>query len=132
MTIDPIDAPGTAVADPVSDPAAADAALLIRRLGDVLGDLALVVDGLQTDLGPTIAVAAVRDAAVLLEVQKLDLVSQSLRGLTDFLAAVGQCRVGREPLHLDRLAASLKLRSLADRMAGAHPHVAASEEADWF
>lgn len=110
---------------------AADAALLIRRVGDALGDLALAVDGLQAGLGPAVAAAAVQDAAVLLEAQKLDLVSQSLRGIRDFLAAAGQRRVGQEPLHLDRLAAALTLKSLADRMAGATPD-AADAEADWF
>ncbi len=120
-----------AAADPARDLATADAALLIRRVGDALGDLALTVDGLQAGLGPTVAAAAAQDAAVLLEAQKLDLVSQSLRGLMDFLAAVGERRVGQEPLHLDRVAASLTLKSLADRLAGVSPDTA-GDEADWF
>lgn len=117
--------------DPAQAVAADDAALLIRRVGDALGDLALAVDGLQVGLGPTLAAAAAQDAALLLQAQKLDLVSQSLRGLMDFLAAVGQRRVGRDPLHIDRVAASLPLKSLADRLGGATPHIAA-DEADWF
>ncbi len=120
-----------AAPDAARDLAAADAALLIRRVGHALADLAHSVDGLQAGLGPTIAAAAVRDSALLLEAQKLDLVSQSLRGLMDFLAAIGQRRVGEEPLHLDRVAASLTLKSLADRLAGATPD-AAGDDADWF
>lgn len=140
MTIDPLAppartarrrSPATVAADPAQTAAAADAALLVRRVGDALGDLALAVDGLQVGLGPTLAAAAVQDPALLLEAQKLDLVSQSLRGLMDFLAAVGQRRIGQEPLHIDRVAASLTLKSLADRLGGASPAIAA-DEADWF
>ena len=103
------------------DLAAAEATLLLQRMGDVLNDLALAVDGLQVGLGPAIASAAARDAALAVEAQTLDLVSQSLRGLMDVLAAVGERRLGQEPLHLDRLAASLKLKSLAHRIAGTTP-----------
>lgn len=117
--------------DALSRLAADDAATLVRRLSDVLDDLALAVDGLQVSLGPTIADAAVRDTALMLEAQKLDLVSQSLKGLTDFLGAVGRRRLGEEPLDLDRLAASLTLKSLADRLTGATPDVE-DDEADWF
>ena len=141
MTIDPRGGPveasprPSATAGPAPDAAralaAGDAALLIRRVNDVLGDMALAVDGLQAGLGPTIAAAAVHDAAVLLEAQKLDLVSQTLRGLMTFLAAAGERRIGQEPLQIDRLAASLNLRSLADRLAGATPD-AVADEADWF
>lgn len=117
--------------DAVRDAGAADAALLLRRMGDALDHLALAVDGLQAGLGPTIAAAAVQDPALTVEAQRLDLVSQSLRGLMDFLAAVGERRIGQEPLDLERVAASLKLKSLADQLGGTTPEVV-DEEPDWF
>lgn len=121
----------TATEEAVRDAGAADAALMLRRMGDALDHLAVAVDSLQAGLGPTIAAAAVQDPALTIEAQRLDLVSQSLRGLMDFLAAVGERRIGQEPLHLDRVAASLKLKSLADQLGGAVPE-AADEEPDWF
>ena len=109
------------------DRGAADAALLLRRMGEVLGELALAVDGLQVGLGPTIMAAAARDPGLAVEAQTLDLVSQTLRGLMDVLAAVGEHRLGQEPLPFDRLAASAKLKSLADRMTGSAPSAAADD-----
>ena len=131
MIIDPRP-PAARPAHAALDPAASDAALLMRRMGDAIGDLALAVDGLQASLGPTIAAAAVRDAGLSSEAQKLDLVSQSLRGLVDLLAAVERRRIGREPLDFDRLAGELKLKCLADRLSGTTPQPADGTDAEWF
>ena len=119
------------LADATRDVAADDASLLLGRFGEALGDIASAVDRLQVGLGPAIAAASAHDPALVVEAQALDLVSQSLRGLMDVLAAVGERRIGQEPLHLDRLASSLKLRSLADRISGTTP-AAADADLDLF
>lgn len=98
--------------------AAADAASLVARLGLALADIARAVDELGEDLASTLVAAAERDPAVLMRAQALDAVSQSLHGLTAFLAEVGRRRVGREPLHLETLAAALPLEALAARLSG--------------
>ena len=97
---------------------AADAASLIARLGLVLADIAQAVDELGEALASTLVAAAERDPTVLMRAQALDAVSQSLHGLTAFLAEVGRRQVGREPLHLDMLAAALPLEALVDRLSG--------------
>ena len=99
----------------------AEAALLVERVGRELTGLSLAVDELQASLGPALASAAASDASLMQQAQKLDLVAQSLQGLSAFLAAVGRLRIGREPLDLDGVAATLTLASLGARLAGRAP-----------
>ncbi len=99
----------------------ADAALLVERVGRELTGLSLAVDELQVALGPALASAAAHDDSLMQQAQKLDLVAQSLQGLSVFLAAVGRLRIGREPLDLDGVAATLTLASLGARLAGRAP-----------
>ena len=95
-----------------------DAALLVQRVGHEIASLAKAVGGLQTSLGPALAVAAVEEPGLMLEAQKLDLIEQTLHGLSTFLAAVGRCRIGSEPIDLHDYAATLSLAGLAGRLAG--------------
>lgn len=96
----------------------ADAVLVVQRVGHELAGLSIAVEDLQSALGPALAAAAAGDPGVLRQAQELDLVAQSLEGLSLFLAAVGRLRVGREPLDIEGVAATLKLASLGDRLAG--------------
>ena len=73
-------------------------------------------------LGPALASAAASDASLMQQAQKLDLVAQSLQGLSAFLAAVGRLRIGREPLDLDGVAA-VRARLLAALAAAEAPAV---------
>ncbi len=109
------------VPEQACDRGEADAALLVERVGRELDGLSLAVDELQVTLGPALAGAAEFDPDLMQQAQKLDLVAQSLQGLSHFLAAVGRLRIGREPLDLDGVAATLKLASLGARLAGRAP-----------
>ena len=95
-----------------------DAALLVQRVGHEVASLARAVGGLQESLGPALAAAAVREPGLMLEAQKLDLIEQTLQGLSTFLDAVGRCRIGCEPIDLRDYAATLTLTGLAGRLAG--------------
>ena len=95
-----------------------DAAILVQRVGHEIASLAKAVGGLQKSLGPALAAAAVEEPGLMLEAQKLDLIEQTLHGLSTFLAAVGRCRIGSEPLDLQDYAATLSLAGLAGRLAG--------------
>ena len=95
-----------------------DAALVVQRVGNEIASLAKAVGGLQKSLGPALAAAAVEEPGLMLEAQKLDLIEQTLHGLSTFLAAVGRCRIGSEPLDLHDCAATLSLAGLAGRLAG--------------
>lgn len=95
-----------------------DAALLVQRVGHEIASLARAVGGLQQSLGPALAAAAVEEPGLMLEAQKLDLIEQTLHGLSTFLAAVGRCRIGAEPIDLHDYAATLSLAGLAGRLAG--------------
>ncbi len=97
-----------------------DAATLVLRVGHEIASLATAVGGLQQSLGPALAAAAVDEPGLMLEAQKLDLVEQTLRGLSTFLADVGRCRIGSEPIDLRDYAATLTLAGLAGRLAGQH------------
>ena len=95
-----------------------DAVLLVQRVGHEVASLARAVGGLQQSLGPALAAAAVREPGLMLEAQKLDLIEQTLHGLSTFLDAVGRCRIGSEPIDLRDYAATLTLTALAGRLAG--------------
>ena len=95
-----------------------DAALLVQRVGHEIASLARAVGGLQQSLGPALAAAAIREPGLMLEAQKLDLIEQTLHGLSAFLDAVGRCRIGSEPIDLRDYAATLTLAGLAGRLAG--------------
>ena len=95
-----------------------DAALLVQRVGHEISSLARAVGGLQQSLGPALAAAAVEEPSLMLEAQKLDLIEQTLHGLSSFLTAVGRCRIGSEPIDLHGYAATLTLTGLAGRLAG--------------
>ena len=107
--------------DPPSDRGEADAALLVERVGCELTGLSSAVEELQAALGPALEAAAAHDPALMRQAQKLDLVAQSLQGLSIFLAAVGRLRIGREPLDIEGVAATLTLASLGERLAGRAP-----------
>lgn len=111
--------PAEAPAEP--DRGESDAALLVARVGGELASLSLAVDELQAALGPTLEAAAARDPGILQQAQQLDLVAQSLQGLSVFLAAMGRRRIGREPLDIEGAAATLLLASLGARLAGRTP-----------
>ena len=119
----PMSLPQRRPVDPVQDldRGEADAALLVERVGRELTGLSVAVDELQASLGEALAGAAANDPGVMQQAQKLDLVAQSLQGLSVFLAAVGRLRIGREPLDLDGVAATLTLASLGARLAGRAP-----------
>ena len=95
-----------------------DAATLVLRVGHEIASLARAVGGLQQSLGPALAAAAVGEPRLMLEAQKLDLIEQTLHGLSTFLANVGRCRIGSEPIDLGDYAATLSLAGLAGRLAG--------------
>ena len=54
-------------------------------------------------------------------------VGRELQGLSVFLGAVGRLRIGREPLDLDGVAATLTIASLGERLAGRAPGIASGE-----
>ncbi len=97
-----------------------DAATLVLRVGHEIASLATAVGGLQQSLGPALAAAAISEPGLMLEAQKLDLVEQTLNGLSTFLAAVGRCRIGSKPIDFRDYAATLSLAGLAGRLAGQH------------
>ena len=98
--------------------AESDAATLVLRVGHEIASLARAVGGLQQSLGPALAAAAMGEPSLMLEAQKLDVIEQTLHGLSTFLAAVGRCRIGSEPIDLRDYAATLSLAGLAGRLAG--------------
>jgi hypothetical protein len=99
----------------------ADAVILVQRVGHELTGLSAAVEELQSALGPALASAAAADPDLMQQAQTLDLVAQSLQGLSIFLAAVGRLRIGREPLDIEGVAATLTLASLGERLAGRAP-----------
>lgn len=99
----------------------ADAVILVERVGRELTGLSAAVEELQSALGPALAQAAADDPALMQQAQRLDLVAQSLQGLSHFLAAVGRLRIGHEPLDIEGVAATLTLASLGERLAGRAP-----------
>ncbi len=121
--------PGSPAVD--RDRGEADAVLVVQRVGHELAGLSAAVEELQGALGPALASAAAGDPGMMRQAQGLDLVAQSLEGLSLFLAAVGRLRVGREPLDIEGVASTLKLASLGDRLAGRTPG-AESGEMDLF
>jgi hypothetical protein len=116
----------------VVDRSEADAAILVQRVGRELTGLSIAVDELQAALGPALAEAAGTDPTLMQQAQTLDLVAQSLQGLSTFLAAVGRLRIGREPLDIEGVAATLKLASLGERLAGRAPGGAPCGDFDLF
>ncbi|MGI3901826.1 MAG: hypothetical protein ACRYGP_11340 [Janthinobacterium lividum] len=99
----------------------ADAVILVQRVGRELTGLSAAVEELQGALGPALAQAAADDPQLMQQAQTLDLVAQSLQGLSHFLAAVGRLRIGHEPLDIEGVAATLTLASLGERLAGRAP-----------
>ncbi len=99
----------------------ADAVILVQRVGRELTGLSAAVEELQSALGPALAQAAADDPQLMQQAQTLDLVAQSLQGLSHFLAAVGRLRIGHEPLDIEGVAATLTLASLGERLAGRAP-----------
>ena len=99
----------------------ADAVILVQRVGRELTGLSAAVEELQGALGAALAHAAAADPELMQQAQTLDLVAQSLQGLSHFLAAVGRLRIGHEPLDIEGVAATLTLASLGERLAGRAP-----------
>ncbi len=92
--------------------------VLLDRVGAELDRLALGVDHLQVQLSPVL-VELMRDKHHLFtDLQRLDVLAQSLASLAAFVQGLGSICATRGPVDPTHLAGTLSLRGLAERLCG--------------
>ena len=102
--------------------------VLLDRVGAELGSLSASVDDLQDHLGALLMRAAEDKPHVMVHIQKLDALSQTLASLSGFVQALGPKTLGNRPVDIEPLVDTLTLADLADRLRGQ----AASQSPDDF
>ena len=92
--------------------------VLLDRVGAELGRLAAGVDDLQVKLSPALAEFASESHHLSADIQRLDLLAQSLASLSTFVQGLGtSCGAGPR-IDPTPLAETLPLRDLAERLCG--------------
>ncbi len=91
---------------------------LLERVSGELRTMSGVVGDMQEGLGPLLGDPAALGADVYRHAQNLDLVWQTLAGLSDVLALAAGDAAGAAPLDIDGLVADLPLAELARRLRG--------------
>ncbi len=100
--------------------------VLLQRIGAELGSLASQVERLQNGLGPLLLQAARHRPDVVVDLQGIDAINQTLAGLSDFVSALGRCGTGHL-VALSSLVAEMPLGDLADRLSGRVPMTPADD-----
>ncbi len=92
--------------------------VLLDRIGTELGRLAIDVDDLQVKLSPVLAEFASESHHLSADIQRLDLLAQSLTSLSAFVQGLGATCGAGAPVDPTPLAEALPLRDLAERLCG--------------
>ncbi len=102
---------------------------VLGRVGAELAGAAAALKSLQDDLAPVLTEARAVGPALVVRLQSLDAVEQTLRDLSRF---VGDLAAGAPPIdrdRIDRLLDGLTLGGLADRLRAGGSTAAAGAEA---
>ena len=92
----------------------------LERVSGELRTMAGVVGDMQEGLGPLLGEPAAMGADAFRHAQNIDLVWQTLSGLSDVLALAARDAASCAPLDIDALVAGLPLAELAKRLRGLH------------
>lgn len=92
---------------------------LFARVGSELRTLADAVNNLQQFLTPLVADVVVRDAAAMTRLQDLDLLEQSLHGLSDLMSCLDASTTLTDTGTLANGVQELRLKAMAERLSSA-------------
>ncbi|HEX4767015.1 MAG TPA: hypothetical protein VH414_12145 [Lichenihabitans sp.] len=92
--------------------------VLLGRVATELGARARDVNDLQVKLGPVLAELASESHHLSADIQRLDLLAQSLASLSAFVQGLGASCGAGAPVDPAPLAEALPLRDLAERLCG--------------
>ena len=109
---------------------------LFERVGSELRTLAGAVNELQSFLTPLVAEVVARDPSAITRLQDLDLLEQSLHGLSDLMSCLDASTTLTDVGALSTGVKTLRLSGLAERLsstkAAARDTAVASAELDLF